>query len=363
MDNFNKVLSGSEKAVYSLRSLYTSYGYEQYKMSKFEEYDLYVRNKDYLVSDAVITFTDTDGKLLALKPDVTLSIIKNGKDLKDGVKKVCYGENVYRPSKGTRSFKELMQVGLECQGDIDDYVITEVLILAVKSLQSISKDFALDISNLDVVSGVLEELNLSKTANKEILEFLGEKNADRIAEVLEREGVDNDNAKTLIELSRVYGNSIEVINSLKQLKLPNKAQIALEKLELITNQLISLGLSENINIDFSVVNNMNYYNGIVFKGFINGIPTGILSGGQYDNLMQKMGRKFGAIGFAVYMDELESISQNQNKYDVDVVVLYSENTALSEINEQVKKITDGGETVLATKVSPDKLRYKRLIKV
>ena len=79
MDNINKVLSGSEKAVYALRSLYTSYGYVQYKMSKFEEYDLYVRNKDFLVSDAVITFTDTDGKLLALKPDVTLSIIKNGR--------------------------------------------------------------------------------------------------------------------------------------------------------------------------------------------------------------------------------------------------------------------------------------------
>ena len=131
MDNINKVLSGSEKAVYALRSLYTSYGYVQYKMSKFEEYDLYVRNKDFLVSDAVITFTDTDGKLLALKPDVTLSIIKNGKDIDNGVKKVCYGENVYRPSKGTRSFKELMQVGLECQGDIDDYVVTEVLALAV----------------------------------------------------------------------------------------------------------------------------------------------------------------------------------------------------------------------------------------
>ena len=69
-----------ERAVFALRSLYSRYGYSYYKMSKFEEYDLYVRNKDFLVSDSVITFTDTNGRLMALKPDVTLSIIRHFRD-------------------------------------------------------------------------------------------------------------------------------------------------------------------------------------------------------------------------------------------------------------------------------------------
>ena len=73
----DSVLRNDEKAVFELRSLYSKYGYSRYRMSKFEEYDLYVRNKDFLISDNIITFTDTDGKLMALKPDVTLSIIKN----------------------------------------------------------------------------------------------------------------------------------------------------------------------------------------------------------------------------------------------------------------------------------------------
>ena len=73
-------LKYDEQAVFLLRSLYSKYGYKQYKMRKFEEYDLYVRNKDFLISDSVITFTDTNGKLMALKPDVTLSIVKNTKD-------------------------------------------------------------------------------------------------------------------------------------------------------------------------------------------------------------------------------------------------------------------------------------------
>ena len=39
-----------------------------------------------------------------------------------------------------------------------------------------------------------------------------------------------------------------------------------------------------------------------------------------DNLMQKMGKKSGAIGFAVYLDQLEKLSKETSSDDVDVVV-------------------------------------------
>ena len=52
---------------------------------------------------------------------------------------------------------------------------------------------------------------------------------------------------------------------------------------------------------------MSYYNGIVFRGFSYGIPDRVLSGGQYDRLMEKMGKKSNAVGFAIYLDELERI--------------------------------------------------------
>ncbi|MBQ5649696.1 MAG: ATP phosphoribosyltransferase regulatory subunit, partial [Clostridia bacterium] len=95
------ILKNDEKAVYALRTLFRQYGYLPFKMSKFEEYDLYVKNKDFLVSDKVITFSDTNGKLMALKPDVTLSIIKNGEDEAGCKQKVYYNENVYRVSGST----------------------------------------------------------------------------------------------------------------------------------------------------------------------------------------------------------------------------------------------------------------------
>ena len=129
-------LSFQEKVSFTIRELYRSNGYAPYKMSKFEEYDLYAQNKDFLISDSVITFTDTNGKLMALKPDVTLSIIKNIKADNDGVQKLFYNENVYRISKGNQSYKEIVQMGLECVGCIGEGDISQVLTLAASRLFS-----------------------------------------------------------------------------------------------------------------------------------------------------------------------------------------------------------------------------------
>ena len=76
----NTILKKEEEILFGLRALYRRYGYAQFRMRKFEEYDLYAGNKDFLVSGRVIAFQDTDGKLLALKPDVTLSIVRSGRD-------------------------------------------------------------------------------------------------------------------------------------------------------------------------------------------------------------------------------------------------------------------------------------------
>ena len=353
-----RVLSGVEKAVNSLCALYESFGFSQYKMSKFEEYDLYAKNKDFLVSENVITFTDTDGKLMALKPDVTLSIIKNAKE-SVGVNKLFYNETVYRVSKGTKSFKEFMQVGLECLGIIDEYEIIEVLMLAAKSLETISSEYALDISHLGIVKGVLESANISLDGEKQILTCLSDKNAQGVRAVCELEGVEKSKTEILEKLVSVYGAPNIVISELKKLSLPKAAFDAVSELERLVGALEVFGV-KNLSVDFSVVNDVSYYNGVVFKGFISGIPTGILSGGEYDKLMQKMGKKSRAIGFAVYLDELEKLNEKQKEFDVDVLVVYADSN-INGVCKVVKEITDGGETVFAAKTAKEKIKAKRVV--
>ncbi len=352
----NTILKNDEKAIFEMRGLYEKYGYSQYKMSKFEEYDLYVRNKDFLVSDNIITFTDTNGKLMALKPDVTLSIIKNECDDISGVRKLYYNENVYRVSKGSHSFKEIMQVGLECMGDVDDYCIYEVLMLAAESLKSISPDFVLDISHLGIVSSVIESLNVSAEAKEKLILCIGEKNLHEITEICQSEGADPELLKQLVS---AYGKPDKVLPALSFLKCTEE----MAQLQRVVSLLETSGYGDRIRIDFSVVNDMNYYNGFVFKGWISGISTGVLTGGQYDKLMQKLGKKSGAIGFAVYLDMLERLSEDIREYDVDTVILYDNDYDIVALNDAVKMLGANGNSVMATKCVPEKLKYKQLLKL
>ena len=177
------ILKSDERAVYELRALYREYGYSQFKMSKFEEYDLYSENKDFLVSDGVITFNDTNGKLLALKPDVTLSILKNFKDEAGSTERLYYNENVYRISETSHTYKEIMQTGLECIGDINGDSEAEVIILALKSLSLISNDFVLDLSHVGLVSALLDGFALEGTQRKTALNAIVAKNGDLLKEV------------------------------------------------------------------------------------------------------------------------------------------------------------------------------------
>lgn len=354
------ILKNDEKVIFGLRSLYQKYGYSQYKMSKFEEYDLYVKNKDFLVSDSIITFTDTDGKLMALKPDVTFSIIKNIDESKKSVQKLYYNENVYRVSKGTHSFKEIMQTGLECLGDIDNYSIYEVIMLAAKSLESISEDYILDISHMGIISSVIDSLSVSREAENEILKCIGEKNSHTIAEILEKEGVEEKKCKLLEKLVTTHGTPQKVIPILEEIKLGGVLEAVAQLKEIFSLP----GLANaRINIDFSVINDMRYYNGVVFNGFINGISGSVLSGGQYDKLMQKIGKKSGAIGFAVYLDSLERFGVQEKQYDVDTVILYDENSDLIKLNDEISKLLRNGKSVMAQRSCPANIKYRELLKL
>lgn len=312
MDFDYSVLDNNEKIIFALRSLYSKRGYKKFRMSKFEEYDLYSRNKDFLLSDSVITFTDTNGKLLALKPDVTLSIIKNNRYSDEKIQKLYYNENVYRVSKGTGTFKEIMQAGLECIGDVDDSCIGEVLLLAAESLGRISADYVLDVSHLDLLSAFIEYTGCERETAKQLIKCIGEKNTHGIEEICLSNGISPDRFNPLKELVTVYGPAAETLTRIKELAAAVGAQDAASALEKALSVFGGYADKDKIHIDMSVTGDMKYYNGAVFKGFIKGVPGFVLSGGQYDRLMSRLHNNSKAIGFAVYLDMLNELSINEN---------------------------------------------------
>ena len=308
-----KILNNCEKAIFELRSLYKSYGYEQYKVNKFEEYDLYMKNKSFLVSENVLTFTDTNGKLMALKPDVTLSIIKNIKE-SEALKKVYYNEIVYRPN-GENGFYEINQTGLECIGDIDTTAVCEVITLAIKSLQNISESYLLNISHNGFIAGLLSETNTDEQTKLNLLKAVSQKNTSVVKTLCENADISSKISDALCDLSLIYEPFQTASEKLKSLILNEQMQLAFNEIEKINSVLSENKLDEKVMIDFSIENDMNYYNGIIFNGFVGELSQSILAGGRYDNLVQKMGKKKGAIGFAVYLDLLERIDENSSNDD------------------------------------------------
>ena len=121
--------------------------------------------------------------------------------------------------------------------------------------------------------------------------------------------------------------------------------------------------SKIINIDFSVIGDMSYYNGFVFKGFVKGIPSSVLSGGQYDNLMNRMNRKSAAIGFAVYLDLLENLSDTASEFDCDILVIYDKESDLKKVSSFVREKTLEGKIVRAEKEIPLKIKAREIYKI
>ncbi len=344
------IWKNEERAVFSLRSLYRRYGYAPYKMSRFEEYDLYVRNKDFLVSDQIITFSGSGGRLLALKPDVTLSIVKNAPEVPGVVQKVYYNENVFR------DYREIMQTGLECVGDLSSYEIAEVVLLAAKSLELLEETYVLDISHMGLVSAVLDSCGFAPEEKQRTMTCLRQKNTHELKALCKDNAAAWEKLKALVS-SR--GSGAEVLPRIASVLSTEAEQSALKELEDLWSILESSGCAASVRLDFSVANNMRYYSGVVFRGYLQGIPSSILSGGQYDKLARKMGRKSKAIGFAIYLDLLQELQRSENVLDVDTVILHDGTVETGVLTEAAAEAAREG-TVLVTRQLPQDRSWKKL---
>jgi ATP phosphoribosyltransferase regulatory subunit len=363
MEYSQDVLRYDERAIMRLRTLYRQFGYAQYRMSRFEEYGLYAENKAFLPPGDIITFTGAGGKLMALRPDVTLSIVKNAVD-GGGLKKLCYNENVYR--LGGHEFKERIQVGLECIGDIDVYSVSEVIMLARRSLLELGERSCLEISHMGYIGGLLQSEELAPPQRSEILRRVSEKNVHELNSLCREYGLGEGFRERITALAALYGPYGETVAELRRLSVNDETDAALRELEDIRRVLGRFGDEQGIDLDFSIVNDLNYYSGVIFQGYIEGIPTKVLSGGRYDSLLQRFGKKSGAVGFAVYLDLLESAAPPRSGPGIDVLLVYGDDVGAEELAAAVNGLAADGKSVLAQRDKPGitgNSRYRQLMRL
>lgn len=307
----------------ALRSLYELFGYRKYKVSNFEEYSLYLQYKSFLSGEKILSFTDLDGRLLALRPDVTLSIIKNAHD--NETAKAYYIEKVYRESKESNTFKEINQMGLEFMGKVDSYALAETVFLAQQSLQACAEcvadrpatDYILELGHMGFVMGLLEKLELLPNERDEVIECLSAKSLHRLQTAMQDMGLSSADQQRLLCLLELAGSVPEVLRQAEKICSGKKMQQALQELAAIY-QALDTDAQQHIRLDFSLLNATEFYDGILFSGYLAGLPRPVLSGGRYDSMMYKLGHDLDAVGFAVYLDELERLPLPAQEFDVDV---------------------------------------------
>ena len=299
-------LQPKERASCALRALYEAAGCRKYHMGRFEEYGLYQENRSFLSSEQVITFTDLDGRLLALKPDVTLSIAKTAQPAEGETLKYYYHENVYRPSAESHTFKEISQMGLEVLGKVDGRQVQQTVLLAAKSLEQLGAAWVLEVSHMGYLFGLFDALEVPANARPALLKLLREKNAHELRAAAKTAGLSEDAADTLTQLLDLCGGYEETLARAEGFCKNERMRAAATELRALAAPLKAAGGS--IRLDLTLAGEMEYYNGLVFQGYLQGLPRPLLKGGRYDLLMQKFTPGADAVGFAVYLDELDRLS-------------------------------------------------------
>ena len=299
-------LQPKERASFALRALYEAAGCRKYHMGRFEEYGLYQENRSFLSSEQVITFTDLDGRLLALKPDVTLSIAKTAQPAPGETLRYYYHENVYRPSAESHTFQEISQMGLEMLGAVGEAQVQQAVCLAARSLDALGAEWVLEVSHMGYLFGLFDALGVPDAARAKLLEKLREKNAHELRTAAGAAGLADAAADILCSVLNLCGSYADTLAKAAALCRNDAMRAAVAELEALAVPLEKAG--GVIRLDMTLAGEMEYYNGLVFQGYLKALPRPLLKGGRYDLLMQKFTPGAGAIGFAVYLDELDRLS-------------------------------------------------------
>ena len=322
MKNYIKNMSKKDLVLLNIRKMYDSYGYKKISLPSFEEYDLYNENKDFIDRN-VLTVMSPNGKLLALRPDITLSVAKKvSKDQSLKYSKIYYQENTYNLTKYV-GYEEDEQLGIELIGKESTFLDFEIINLAVKSLDIINKKSMIVLSHAGFISSIFENFDLKYETKEQILDCINRKNSHDIQKILKKNEHISENVKKLIyKIPELSGNLENIEKELLKYEINVNTKKILSELKRLNSLLMKFYKKSKIIFDFSVVKNLNYYNGIILQGYIEGFPNVILTGGRYDKLFEKFGVDTGAVGFAILTDGLKGYYKDTDKKDFEILIAY-----------------------------------------
>ncbi|MDO5707503.1 MAG: ATP phosphoribosyltransferase regulatory subunit [Andreesenia angusta] len=320
-----------EDVLKRINNVFKSYGYKRVATPTIEYYEVFSSIKSTVLKDEMFKLIDNSGEILTLRPDATIPIArivaKNYKKEK-GNYKIFYSNQVFKMK--SESKRERTQTGIEYFGNPNAEADGEVIVNAIEALKNCNVEFKIEIGNAGYYKGLLDEIDIDDSI-KEILKNLIEyKNFVELKSYVNSLNLDNRIKNAIIEMPNLYGEYSEVLKRAEEYSINSRMKKSLEELNKIYEFIEDYGYSEYISIDLGIINDLDYYTGVVFKGYLANYGDSILSGGRYDNLTEYYGESIPATGFAISVDDLISGIESQRDfkeeeyYSVDYRVNYKE---------------------------------------
>src|SRR5690625_1672243 len=298
------------QVISKIKQRFSTYGYLEITTSTFENYDLYVKMNGTVNHHEMIKTIDNTGKVLVLRPDITIPITQqiavNNKELQKDLR-YFYVSDVFRQAPESKKYRESTQAGVEYFGNPNPEADAEIIELAIHFLKDIHIDnFKIELGHAGFFKQLVKEMDLKKQDLQELKNYIQAKNITEIEQLVTRLEVDSNIQKIVASLPFLYGNPSDVIDRAMKLPLGETLKHTLQNLNEIYHVLESYGVSENVVFDLSLINHMDYYSDMIFQGFIEKVGKPVLMGGRYDSLANQFDATIPAIGFACDIDFLIS---------------------------------------------------------
>ncbi len=281
-------------------------GYNEVRTPFLEFYDVFNLGDESIPMDTMYKLTDNKGRLMVLRPDNTLPIARMASTKLNNAQlpiRVYYSQTSFAISQSLRGGSDqTAQTGIELIGAGGRKADLEVITMAINSLRANLDDFRFEIGHAGIFKALSENLDVDDEKREEIRGYIESKNYGALAEELDKLP-DSNSVRALRQLPRMFGGA-EVLEQAYALFEGCGTSEYLDYLGDIYNTLSQLGLGDKIIMDLGLVHRNDYYTGLVFTAYAHGSGDKVLSGGRYDNLLDKFGFPTPACGFAVHLDEL-----------------------------------------------------------
>jgi ATP phosphoribosyltransferase regulatory subunit len=311
-------------------SVFEGWSYEEVLTPSVDYYALFEQGMGPTEAQSSFRFTDNDGLMLSLRPDVTSSVARVAATLlaeRERPLRLCYAAPVFRQQQQSHAEwrRENTQLGCELIGSGGEAADLEVLLLAAEILKSIGlgASACITINDVGILDGVVNDLKLEDSSRETLRRLIYTRASAELQTFLRQNEIDALSSNSLIELANLTGKG-EVLDSARCLITNTTSLAAVDRLERLWRVVESLHITELFEIDLADVSSLDYYTGLSFKVFVQGVGYRVGRGGRYDGLTANFGRTEPAVGFVLSLDALvEVLGRNKSTNGVQDRPVYS----------------------------------------